>query len=1047
MITKNKERGMSMKFKRCLSALLSAIILIGNAVFIRAEESPIAFPGAEGGGMYTQGARAADSFEIYHVTNLNDSGKGSFRDAVSQSNRIIVFDIAGTILLEDKIIVKSSNLTILGQTAPGEGVCIGGDSVQFEYCDNIIIRYLRFRSGEGSYEDSLGGKGCSNVIIDHCSLSWSVDELLSWYGNTNFTAQWNIISEALRNSTHDKGTHGYGGLWGGTNASFHHNLLANNESRNPRIGSTETLRASVPDTEALIDVRNNVIYSWSKNAGYGGENGVRVNFVNNYFKPTDIAIVHTFYEFYSGRNSCIDGVDTQSTTLHLSGNVMEGMKDLTDDNYKGLDFFSNGQYWWIKRENISEKGVVMHGFEETDKEVPEVLLPNDQYLSDYPVKTQTAEEAYNDVLKYAGASFKRDTIDERVINNVKNGEYPNGSNGSVGFVDSIYDVGGYCYLYEGEKSADTDADGIPDEWENKNGLDKDDPTDAVKISSSGYTNIEVYANSLVEKFEEKNVDRSELGLAVSRFMNLEKWKYYENDISNISKEAEKAKLMLETSQDQTEIDAETKKLNAMTDALKFRYKAILQVLIDETEQTVYTHEPPYSRESLEVLNTVLNKAKIDLAGEEINELFKEDIESITGALDGLEESIIDELNAKIESTVEHYITSGKYTKSSTELMQAVIDEANELVSRSDYTNAELRAMMDKIDETAKQMVLLDTTTLQKIVSYLSGGIFAGEYLTEDSKKKIAQLKAETLELAQDPNGENAAVEEFYEKVKKALTELEYTDNYKSMIFTEDFETENDEIKETAEYIKEDGNTYIKPNDVNSKLSIPFDKTDDDTYISMNFKFSEEDAGTMLFNYALENNWDIGVGVRYLPESGMTLSVVYDNNKNFMNNESISQIPVIINDWNNAICNYNSENGILSVYINNALVYKSEMTQKVGGNKKTIGCEVSAATFWGLVLSTDQKNCVWDNLTLFKLNKEKNSFVYGDADCDGKITASDAALVLQKTLTESVTLPIQNKTADWLKYIDVDVDDSITATDAAMILQKTLNEKYKMPAEQ
>ncbi|MBQ8940206.1 MAG: hypothetical protein IJ062_00075 [Firmicutes bacterium] len=1037
-----------MKFKKIIGTVLSMSIILNSVGAVNvcaAKNELVAFPGAEGGGMYTKGARAANNFEIYHVTNLNDSGEGSFRDAVSQSNRIIVFDIAGTILLEDKIIIKSNNLTILGQTAPGEGVCIGGDSVQFEYCDNIIIRYLRFRSSEGSYEDSLGGKGCSNVIIDHCSLSWSVDELLSWYGNTNFTAQWNIISEALRNSTHDKGTHGYGGLWGGTNASFHHNLLANNESRNPRIGSTETLRASVPDTEALIDVRNNVIYSWSKNAGYGGENGVRVNFVNNYFKPTDIAIVHTFYEFYSGRNSCIDGVDSQSTTLHLSGNVMEGMKDLTDDNYKGLDFFSNGQYWWIKRENISEKGVVMHGFEKTDKEVPEVLLPNDQYLSDYPVKTQTAEEAYTDVLKYAGASFRRDTIDERVINNVKNGEYPNGSNGSIGFVDSIYDVGGYCYLYEGEKPADTDADGIPDEWEDKNGLDKDDPTDAVKISSSGYTNIEVYANSLVEKFEEKSVDRSELGLAVSRFMNLEKWKYYENDINNIAEEAEKAKLMLETSQDQAEIDAETEKLNAMTGALKFRYKAILQVLIDETEQTVYTHEPPYSRESMDVLNTALNKAKNDLSENDDDELFKKDTENLQKAIDGLEESIIDEFNTKVENTVAQYITSGKYTKSSTELMQSVIDEANELASRSDYTNAELRAMMDKIDETAKQMVLLDTNSIKNILSYLSGGIFAEEYLTENSKTVLANLKHEAAEIAQNPDGENETSAKFYDKVKNALVNLEYADNYKSMIFTEDFETENDEIKETAEYIKEDGNTYIKPNDVNSKISIPFDKTDDDTYISMDFKFSEEDAGTMLFNYALENNWDIGVGVRYLPESGMTLSVVYDNNKNYMNYDTIPQIPVIIKGWNKAFCNYNGETGVLSVYINNALVYKNEMTQKVGGNKKAVGCEVSAATFWGMVLSTNQKNCVWDNLTLFKLGAE-NKYIYGDADCDGQITATDASLIMQKTLTENAVLPIENKTSDWMKYIDVDADGNVTASDAAMILQKTLNEKLTMPAE-
>ncbi len=1037
--------------KRVFSMLLAAFMFFGsidsNSFNICAAENKLlAFPGAEGGGMYTKGARAAENFEIYHVTNLDDSGDGSFRDAVSQSNRIIVFDVAGNIMLENKIIVKSSNLTILGQTAPGEGVCIGGNSVQFEYADNIIIRYLRFRSGEGSYEDSLGGKGCSNVIIDHCSISWSVDELLSWYGSTDFTAQWNIISEALRKSTHAKGTHGYGGLWGGTNASFHHNLLANNESRNPRIGSTETLRASVPDTEALIDVRNNVIYSWSKNAGYGGENGVRVNFVNNYFKPTDIAIVHTFYEFYSGRNSCIDGVDSQSTTLHLSGNVMEGMKDLTDDNYKGLDFFSNGQYWWIKRENISEKGVVMHGFEETDKEVPEVLLPNDQYLSDYPVKTQTAEEAYTDVLKYAGASLHRDTIDERVVKNVKNGVYPNGSNGSIGFVDSVYDVGGWCWLQGGKKPEDTDLDGIPDSWEDNNGLDKNDPSDAAQISSSGYTNIELYANSLVESFTEIKVNRVELGLAVSRSMYLERWKFEEEDIKKIDAETETAKIILGTSEDQDEINDETEKLNNMLDSLVPRYRNILERLVAETEQKISGFEPQqYSRESLDALMSAINKSKTDLEEEEDNELFKEDAELLQSALDSLEESLLEEFKQKKEDARAQYITSGRYTSSSTQLMQQVIDEADALAASPDATNAQMRDMMSKIDETSKKMVLLDNTTLKNAVFYLSDGLFARDSLTDKSQKDAETLKAEGLELSQTQSGENDAALKFYDKVKNALIGLEYKDGYKSIVYTEDLEAKRGDIN--AEYVTENGSTYIRPA-IDTVIPLPLEKIDNDTYLSADLMLDDENSDTMLFRYELENKWDCCIVMDNAVDDDRYMRIAFDNKKFTLNSDDIKNPPFVEGKRNTVYSNYNEETGVLTVYLNNALVYKKCITENAGNCKKLTACDLSAPKLdsYNLYTFIENKGSRLGNINIFKLNVSNKPFLYGDADADGSITASDAAFVLQKTLTEESILPIQNKTDDWFKYIDVDKDRYITASDAAEIMQKTLQESYFMPAE-
>ena len=222
-----------------------------------------AFPGAEGGGMYSQGARAADDFEIYHVTNLDDSGEGSFRDAVSKGNRMIIFDVAGNIMLKTDLIIRTSNLTLLGQTAPGEGICVGGESVRFIGSNNVIMRYMRFRMGENStsQEDGLGLRKCTDVIVDHCSVEWSVDECLSAYENKNFTAQYCIISESLNNSGHDKGAHGYGGIWGGINASFHHNLVSTHKARMPRIGSSATVSSynGQPDTDSLIDIRNNVI--------------------------------------------------------------------------------------------------------------------------------------------------------------------------------------------------------------------------------------------------------------------------------------------------------------------------------------------------------------------------------------------------------------------------------------------------------------------------------------------------------------------------------------------------------------------------------------------------------------------------------------------------------------------------------------------------------------------------------------------------------------------------------------------------------------------
>ena len=264
-----------------------------------------AFPGAEGGGMYTTGGRGG---EVYHVTNLNDSGPGSFRDAVSKSNRTIVFDVAGTIALASKLKITSSNLTIAGQTAPGDGICIRNYTVELQG-DNIIIRYLRFRMGDTTQteDDALGGRYHSNIVIDHCSMSWCTDECASLYANRNFTMQWCIISESLCNSVHEKGKHGYGGIWGGRNASFHHNLLAHHWSRNPRFDHPYVYdhnnAATIEQYHGNVDFRNNAIYNWGQSENcYGGEL-CRLNLVNNYYKEGPASKSNKYF-FVAYANSC-----------------------------------------------------------------------------------------------------------------------------------------------------------------------------------------------------------------------------------------------------------------------------------------------------------------------------------------------------------------------------------------------------------------------------------------------------------------------------------------------------------------------------------------------------------------------------------------------------------------------------------------------------------------------------------------------------------------------------------------------------------------------
>lgn len=442
-------------------------------------EAAIAFPGAEGFGKFSTGGRGG---KIYIVTNLNDQGAGSFRQAAEAAEkRIIVFAVSGTIHLEKKLYIKA-DVTIAGQTAPGGGICLADNSVGLGG-DNIIIRYLRFRMGDkyqkggmvdgNGGDDAFGGTRRSHIIIDHCSMSWSTDEVCSVYAGDSTTVQWNIISEPLNYSYHfetgdkDYEHHGFGGIWGGRHFSAHHNLFAHCVTRTPRFDGIRNA------PEENCDYRNNVIYNWGGNNVYAGEGGT-YNVINNYYKPgpstsknAKTRIVNPYHKLPA----------IPFGKFYVDGNYVDGSSEVTASN-------------WL--------GVTMNNGTEADAVTAKLS-------SAFPVvaiQTYSASEAYDQVLKGAGAVLpKRDTLDQRIINDVKHGTgrfidvqggYPHGT---------AYEltVTAWPTLESLPAPVDTDNDGIPDAWEKKNGLNMHDASDASAYTlSKKYTNIEVYINSLVE---------------------------------------------------------------------------------------------------------------------------------------------------------------------------------------------------------------------------------------------------------------------------------------------------------------------------------------------------------------------------------------------------------------------------------------------------------------------------------------------------------------------------------------------------------------------
>jgi pectate lyase len=432
-------------------------VFIGLAAQLSAQQ--LAFPGAEGWGRFSKGGRGGT---VLKVTNLNDNGPGSFREAVTAAGpRIVVFDVSGTIDLTSPLQINNPYLTIAGQTAPGDGICLKRFSLRIRHCHDIIIRGIRIRPGiesglKGSDIDVIDLDSSENVIVDHCAFSWSTDEgVNTWHGAKFITVQWCVMSEPLDHSIHEKGEHGYCASIGGYKASFHHNLLANGAGRNPSIAGNNQ------SPTVMLDFRNCVISNWGHRSCDGKP--LSINLVNNYYKPGPATL-----QDVKRRITRIDNAEKLgfSCLWYVEGNYVDGYPEISANNWAGGVDFEVG--------TSAERNRSTTAFDAA------------------PVTTQPAKEAYELVLKYAGCYPNRDSQEKRIIEQVHTGKYTLTSNG---LIDRVEQVGGWPVLKAGKLLQDTDKDGIPDEWEQKNGLNAADPSDAKNIAANGYMNIENYCNS------------------------------------------------------------------------------------------------------------------------------------------------------------------------------------------------------------------------------------------------------------------------------------------------------------------------------------------------------------------------------------------------------------------------------------------------------------------------------------------------------------------------------------------------------------------------
>jgi hypothetical protein len=452
-----------------------------------------AFPGAEGGGKYSFGGRGG---KVYVVRNLNDDGPGSFRWACEQGGaRTIVFNVAGIIHLKTPVIIRAPYVTIEGQTAPGDGVCIAGETVWVNTHD-VIIRYMRFRRGEtnvGRRDDAIGGNPVGNIMVDHVSASWGLDENMSMYrhmyndstgkiedkfGTANITIQNSIFSESL-----DTWNHAFGSTLGGENCSFMRNLWADNTGRNPSVG-----------WNGIFNFVNNVVFNWVHRSIDGGDYRASFNIINNYFKPGPATphntVGHRILKPEAGRSKLKYLVFGR---CYVDGNIMDGYPEITKNNWAG--------------------GVQVEELPNTDKYTDYMKVNKPMPMPQLTI--MSAQDAYQYVLSNAGATLpKRDAVDQRITQQVRTGKIsyiPNVKlpekqfehrrlpidSYKIGIITDPSQVGGYP-VYAGTPYKDSDNDGMPDDWEVKHGLNPKNANDASLITKSGYSNIEDYLNSVVD---------------------------------------------------------------------------------------------------------------------------------------------------------------------------------------------------------------------------------------------------------------------------------------------------------------------------------------------------------------------------------------------------------------------------------------------------------------------------------------------------------------------------------------------------------------------